>query len=83
MTRDPNIAEALRRVRVAAEEGAPQGAPKPSVPAGEPEAPVGPTSTSTSEEEAEDHELLLEADLEQLTAKAEKGGVRTTGPAEE
>ena len=68
--REPHIAEAPEKAE--AEEGAPQGAPKPSVPVGEPEAPVGPTSTSTSEEEAEDHELLLEADLEQLTAKAEK-----------
>ena len=66
--REPHIAEAPEKAE--AEEGAPQGAPKPSVPVGEPEAPVGPTSTS--EEEAEDHELLLEADLEQLTAKAEK-----------
>ena len=65
--REPHIAEAPEKAE--AEEGAPQGAPKPSVPVGEPEAPVGPTSTS--EDEA-DHEQLLEADLEQLTAKAEK-----------
>jgi molecular chaperone GrpE len=66
MTRDPNIAEALRRVRVAAEEGAPQGAPQSSAPAGAPEAPVDTTETET------DHERQLEHDLEELTAKAEK-----------
>jgi molecular chaperone GrpE len=59
-TRKPDIAEALHRVRVAAEEGAPQGAPNPSVPAGEPD--VAET----------DHERQLERDLEELTAKAEK-----------
>ena len=66
--REPDIAEALET-----EEGAPHGAPKPPVPAGEPEAPVGPTDTPEDEAAAEaDHEQLLEADLEQLTAKAEK-----------
>jgi molecular chaperone GrpE len=69
-TRKPHIAEAEERAD--AEEGAPQGAPEPSVPAGEPEAPVGPTSTIEDETATEDHEQLLEADLEQLTAKAEK-----------
>src|SRR6516164_1350991 len=67
--REPHIAEAPEKAE--AEEGAPQGAPKPSVPVGEPEAPVGPTSTSGDQAEA-DHEQLLEADVEQLTAKAEK-----------
>jgi molecular chaperone GrpE len=51
----------------------PSGAPEPSVPAGEPEAPVGPTSTTEPAGEAEtDHERQLEHDLEELTAKAEK-----------
>ena len=69
--REPHIAEAPEKAE--AEEGAPQGAPKPSVPVGEPEAPVGPTSTSEDQAAAEaDHGQLLEADLEQLTAKAEK-----------
>jgi molecular chaperone GrpE len=66
MTRDPNIAEALRRVRVAAEEGAPQGAPQSSAPADAPEAPADTTEAET------DHESQLEHDLEELTAKAEK-----------
>jgi len=69
--REPHIAEAPEKAE--AEEGAPQGAPKPSVPVGEPEAPVEPTSTSEDQAAAEaDHEQLLEADLEQLTAKAQK-----------
>jgi molecular chaperone GrpE len=41
MTREPDIATH--------EEGAPQGAPQPSVPAGEPEAPVTPVSSVESE----------------------------------
>jgi hypothetical protein len=79
-------------------EGAPQGAPEPrrsvqqdapapSVPAGDPEAPVGPVASVESESvaappgdasgaeaagAAEDHERQLEHDLEELTAKAEK-----------
>src|ERR1700733_9670913 len=69
-TRRPDIAEALHRVRVAAEEGAPQGAPDPSVPAGHPEAP---RTSSVPEPDAEvDHERKLERDLEELAAKAEK-----------
>ena len=79
MSREPDIATH--------EEGAPQGAPQPSVPAGEPEAPVTPVSSVESENVAappedggaaggdgadEDHERKLEQDLEQLTAKAEK-----------
>ena len=72
MTRDPNIAEALRRVRVAAEEGAPQGAPQPSALAREPE-DEAPASPNTEEPVADtDHERQLEHDLEELTAKAEK-----------
>jgi molecular chaperone GrpE len=44
-----------------------------SFPAGEPEAPVGPTSSGETEVEPEtDHERQLEHDLEELTAKAEK-----------
>ena len=69
-TRRPDIAEALHRVRVAAEEGAPQGAPDPSVPAGHPE---GPRTSSIPEPDVEvDHERKLERDLEELAAKAEK-----------
>lgn len=69
-TRRPDIAEALHRVRVAAEEGAPQGAPDPSVPAGHPEAP---RTSSVPESDVEvDHERKLERDLEELAAKAEK-----------
>ena len=74
MTRDPNIAEALRRVRVAAEEGAPQGAPKPSAPAGEPgaHAPAAATNDQVQDAPETDHERELEHDLEELAAKAEK-----------
>jgi molecular chaperone GrpE len=69
-TRRPDIAEALHRVRVAAEQGAPQGAPDPSVPAGDPEAP---RTNSVPETDVEvDHERKLERDLEELAAKAEK-----------
>jgi len=77
MAREPDIAEAADR----AEKGAPPGAPEPSVPAGEPEAPVTPAASVGSENVAtppdgdgadEDHERKLEQDLEQLTAKAEK-----------
>ena len=68
MTRDPNIAEALRKVRVAAEEGAPQGAPQSSAPAGDPGAPA----TTTEAAVEPDHERQLEHDLEELAAKAEK-----------
>jgi molecular chaperone GrpE len=81
MTGKPDTQEAVEPVR---EEGAPKtGAPKPSYPAGEPEAPVGPTGSgkhphahsaeTNHEHEAEtDHERQLEHDLEELTAKAEK-----------
>jgi molecular chaperone GrpE len=76
MTRDPHIAEALRRVRVAAEEGAPKGAPKPSAPAGPgAHAPAGPAAATNDQVQdvAEtDHERELEHDLEELAAKAEK-----------
>jgi molecular chaperone GrpE len=79
MTREPDIAEAPEGTQTTHEEGAPPpGAPEPSFPAGEPEAPVGPTSTTEHEAteseapEAEDHERKLEQDLEQLTVKAEK-----------
>src|SRR5690348_13672841 len=77
MAREPDIAEAADR----AEKGAPPGAPEPSVPAGEPEAPVTPVASVGSENVAtppdgdgadEDHERQLEHDLEELTAKAEK-----------
>ena len=62
-TRRPDIAEALHRVRMAAEEGAPQGAPE-SMPAVEPEAPVDGSD--------EANERQLEHDLEELTARADK-----------
>jgi molecular chaperone GrpE len=69
MTGKPDTQEAVGRVR---EEGAPnRGAPEPSFPTGEPEAPVGPTSSVEQDSEA-DHERQLEHDLEELTAKAEK-----------
>jgi molecular chaperone GrpE len=78
-SRRPDIAEALHRVRVAAEEGAPLGAPDPSVPAGDPEAPVtrpstphGAHKTETETDAEADHERQLEHDLEELAAKAEK-----------
>ena len=72
MTGKPDTQEAVEPV---SEEGAPSGAPEPSFPAGEPEAPVGPTAAANDTDggaEAEDHERKLEQDLEQLTAKAEK-----------
>src|SRR5689334_17132819 len=74
MTREPDIAEALDGSTAPSEEGAPQGAPQPSVPAGDPEAPVAPPVQAEHEADpAEtDHERQLEHDIEQLTAKAEK-----------
>jgi molecular chaperone GrpE len=67
MTREPHTVET--------EEGAPKGAPEPSIPAGEPEAPVGPTTPIDSDPDPDpetDHERQLEHDLEELTARAEK-----------
>lgn len=85
MTREPDIAEALKGPTADAEEGAPPGAPQPSVPVDEPEAPAGPAGTgvpeapagpATAKAEPEavetDHERQLEHDLEELAAKAEK-----------
>jgi len=73
MTRERDIAEAAEK---AVAKGAPQGAPQPSVAAGEPEAPVGPTTKTGPDGAADatetDHERQLEHDLEELTAKAEK-----------
>lgn len=71
MTGKPDIQEAAEPVR---REGAPEtGAPDRSFPAGEPEAPVDPTTSAEYEQDAEtDHERQLEHDLEELTAKAEK-----------
>ena len=71
MTGKPDIQEAAEPVR---REGAPEtGAPDRSFPAGEPEAPVDPTSRRSMSRSAEtDHERQLEHDLEELTAKAEK-----------
>jgi molecular chaperone GrpE len=74
MTREPDIAEAVDKAAAEGDlgpAGAPLGAPEPSVPAGEPEAPVGPTAPMEHEAET-DHERRLEHDLEELTAKAEK-----------
>ena len=73
MTGKPDIQEAADPVRGGG--GPPSqptpGAPEPSFPAGEPEAPVKPTSSGEAESET-DHERQLEHDLEELTAKAEK-----------
>jgi molecular chaperone GrpE len=82
MTGKHDTQEAVEPVR---EEGAPQGAPEPAhapqgapepahaVPAGDPEAPVGPVaSVESGSVAAEDHERQLEHDLEELTARAEK-----------
>jgi molecular chaperone GrpE len=68
MTGKPDIKEAAEAVR---REAPDMGVPDPSFPAGEPEAPVGPTSSGQAESET-DHERQLEHDLEELTAKAEK-----------
>jgi molecular chaperone GrpE len=76
MSGKPDTQEAADTVR----EGAPAGAPEPAIPAGEPEAPVGPVASVRSESvaaqggelEETDHERQLEHDLEELTAKAEK-----------
>jgi|HubBroStandDraft_6_1064221.scaffolds.fasta_scaffold210143_2 molecular chaperone GrpE len=84
-TRRPDIAEALHRVRAAADQEPvrpPHGggrASEPSAPAGEPKAPVttpanppanaGPATAGAVEA---DHERELEHDLEELAAKAEK-----------
>jgi molecular chaperone GrpE len=77
MNREHDIAQAPNGPRAATtEEGAPKGAPNPSVPAGEPEAPVGPTSPPPSTDHdaspETDHERELEHDLEELAAKAGK-----------
>ncbi len=85
MTRDPNIAEALRRVRVAADQDParpPQGgqggrAPNQSAPAGEPGAPTPAGPAAATNDQAQDapetdHERQLEHDLDELAAKAEK-----------
>jgi molecular chaperone GrpE len=47
---------------------------EPSVPSGEPEAPVSPAAEEqpAAEEESEDHEGRVQRDLEELAAKAEK-----------
>jgi molecular chaperone GrpE len=83
MNREHDIAQAPNGPRAATtEEGAPKGAPNPSVPAGEPEAPVGPTSPTAPADHSPnaqndpipetDHERELEHDLEELAAKAGK-----------
>ncbi len=74
--RRPDIAEALHRVREAADQDParpPQGGRDPSGPSGDPEAPATPPTTP-AEDKAEDtdHERQLEHDLEELAAKAEK-----------
>ena len=78
-TRRPDIAEALHRVREAADQEParpPQGgrAPEPSIPAGEPGAPVAPAGPEAegADQAETDHERKLEHDLEELAAKAEK-----------
>ena len=82
MTGKPDIQEAADPMIRG--KGAPHGAPEPvseTMPAGEPEAPVGPTSPGGHDHQHEheheheheaDHERQLEHDLEELTAKAEK-----------
>ena len=75
-TRRGDIAEALQRVRVAADQEParpPQGgqAPEPSAPAGEPDAPATAAAPDTDQAET-DHERQLEHDLEELAAKAGK-----------
>jgi molecular chaperone GrpE len=72
MNREHDIAQANNGPRATTEEGAPTGAPNPSVPAGEPEAPVGPTSPTPGDMNETDHERELEHDLEELAAKAGK-----------
>ncbi|MGO9497314.1 MAG: nucleotide exchange factor GrpE [Solirubrobacteraceae bacterium] len=73
-TRRGDIAEALQRVRAAADEGAPDGAPQSA----RPEAAKGAVSTGGHKANAAapapetDHERELELDLEELAAKAEK-----------
>lgn len=73
-TRRGDIAEALQRVRAAADEGAPDGAPQPA----QPGAPKRDVSTGGHEANVAapapetDHERELEHDLEELAAKAEK-----------
>ncbi len=71
MTGKPDTQEAVEPV---SNEGAPDaGAPEPSMPAGEPEAPVMPVASVESEPvDAPPGDGEAEHDLEQLTAKAEK-----------
>lgn len=72
MTGKPDTQEAVEPI---SKEGAPDpGAPEPSVPAGEPEAPVAPPAAADNgPDQAEtDHERQLEHDLEELAARAEK-----------
>jgi molecular chaperone GrpE len=76
MTGKPDIKEAAEAVRNEVPAHPPDMGgggrdPHPSFPAGEPEAPVGPSTSAEHEGEA-DHERQLEHDLEELTAKAEK-----------
>ncbi len=75
-TRRGDIAEALQRVRVAADQEParpPQGgqAPDASAPAGEPDASATAAAPDTDQAET-DHERQLEHDLEELAAKAGK-----------
>jgi molecular chaperone GrpE len=87
MTREHDITEAVNNgPETKHGEGAPDGAPTSAphehehyVPAGDPEAPVGPAPVENDvademENDAADtdHERQLEQDIEQLTAKAEK-----------
>jgi molecular chaperone GrpE len=58
--------------------GAAEAAPEETLPAGDPEAPVGPASECDEQEEnengngTEDHEAKVEHDLDELAAKAQK-----------
>ena len=88
MTREPDIGAAVNNGPHTKREGAPHGAPAPSIPPGAPEVPVTPVASVESEYAAArpgdgaddgtaaageaDHERQLERDLEELTAKAEK-----------
>ena len=84
-TRDQNIAEALRRVRAAADEdparppqggqvaaGAPQSAPAGAPASATPAGPAAATNDQAAGRPETDHERQLEHDLEELAAKAEK-----------
>jgi len=89
MTREPDTVGAVNNGPHTQHERDPvhpaDGAPKPSIPAGEPESPATPVGSVSSGSVApeppaggdgtaaeDDHERQLEQDIEQLTAKAQK-----------